>query len=366
MAGAVLDEETGDMLEYRQLIRHPEHQELWGAQHGKEIGRLAQGLPGIVEGTDTIEFITRKDIPADRQRDVTYAMIVCSVRPEKADPNRVRITIGGNRINYPGDVSTPSADLLTVKLLINSVISTKGAKFFTLDISNFYLMTPLKRKEYMRMKLSDLHESVIDHYKLKDKATPDRYVFMAVKKGMYGLPQSGILAQELLEQRLNDEGYHQSKFTPGLWTHEWRPICFTLVVDDFGVKYVGEQHAEHLVSVIDKHYDFTTDWEGKRYLGLTLDWEYAKRKVHLSMPGYLPDALARFKKERPTKPQPQPHAHTPPNYGAKVQYAKEEREEEILGDEETKFVQQVCGTFLYYGRAVDITMLVPLSAIASD
>ena len=82
------------------------------------------------------------------------------------------------------------------------------------------------------MKLPDLHESVIDHYKLKDMASPDGYVFKAVKKGMYGLPQSGILAQELLEKRLNDEGYHQSKFTPGLWTHEWRPLCFTLVVDD--------------------------------------------------------------------------------------------------------------------------------------
>ena len=84
MAEAVLDEETGDMLAYRQLIRHPENQELWGAQHGKEIGRLAQGLQGIVEGTDTIEFITRKDIPADRQRDVTYARILCSVRPKKS------------------------------------------------------------------------------------------------------------------------------------------------------------------------------------------------------------------------------------------------------------------------------------------
>ena len=72
LAGTVLDEETGDLLEYHQLIQHPEHQDLWGAQHGKEIGRLAQGLPGIVEGTDTIEFISRKDILADRQKDVRH------------------------------------------------------------------------------------------------------------------------------------------------------------------------------------------------------------------------------------------------------------------------------------------------------
>ncbi len=90
-----------------------------------------------------------------------------------------------------------------------------------MDISNFYLMTPLKRKEYLRMKLSDMPEDVIDHYNLNEKATEDGSIYVAVKRGMYGLPQAGILAQELLEQRLNAHGYHQSKFTPGLWTHEW-------------------------------------------------------------------------------------------------------------------------------------------------
>ena len=101
---------------------------------------------------------------------------------------------------------------------------------------------------------------------------------------------------------MNNEGCHQSKFTPGLWTHEWQPIYFTLIVDDFGPTYMGKQHAEDLVSVIDNYYDYMTNRKGKRYLGLTLDWDYAKRKVHLSMPGYLTDALARFKKDRPNKP----------------------------------------------------------------
>ena len=161
--------------------------------------------------------------------------------------------------------------MLTVKLLLNSVISTKGAKFMTMDISNFYLMTPLKRKEYVRMKLDNFPDNVIDHYDLRAKATTDGYVYVAVKRGMYGLPQSGILAQELLEKRLDDAGYHQSTRTPGLWTHEWRPICFTLVVDDFGVKYVGDEHAEHLMGVIKQHYDVTCDWTRARYVGITLD-----------------------------------------------------------------------------------------------
>ena len=116
-----------------------------------------------------------------------------------------------------------------------------------LDISNFYLMTPLRRKEYVKMKLSDFPETVTAHYNLCEKSTPDGFVYVAIKKGMYGLPQIGILAQTLLETRLNAHGYHQIKITPGLWTHEWRPICFTLVVENFGVKYVGKDHADHLI-----------------------------------------------------------------------------------------------------------------------
>jgi hypothetical protein len=62
---------------------------------------------------------------------------------------------------------------------------------------------------------------------------------------MYGLPQAGIIAQELLEERLQKAGYTQSKLTPGYWKHEWRPISFTLVVDDFGVKWQRTRHAPH-------------------------------------------------------------------------------------------------------------------------
>ena len=141
----------------------------------------------------------------------------------------------------------------------------------TLDIKNFYLMTPLKRKEYVKMKIADFPDDVIEHYQLREKESSDGFVYVAIKRGMYGLPQSGILAQELLEQRLEKHGYKQSQFTPGLWTHEWRPICFSLVVDDFGVKYVGKEHADHLVSVIKENYEVTEDWDGKRYLGPTFD-----------------------------------------------------------------------------------------------
>ena len=79
----------------------------------------------------------------------------------------------------------------------------------TLDINNFYLNTPLGRYEYLRLKLTNLPEDVIENYGLKDRATSDGYVYVEIRKGMYGLPQAGLLAKELLKQRLMKHGYTQ-------------------------------------------------------------------------------------------------------------------------------------------------------------
>ena len=357
-AGAVLDDETGDLLEYRHLIKHPKYKATWSKSFGTEIRRLATT-------TETIFFVKRKDIPEDRQKDVTYGRICCNYREQKKDAYRTRITMGGNLINYPGDCGTPTADLLTVKLLFNSVISTPQAKFMCIDIKDFYLCTPMERYEYFSMKLELFPEDIIEEYGLRDKVDAKGNVHCEVRKGMYGLPQAGIIAQDLLEKRLATAGYRQSKSTPGYWTHDWRPISFALVVDDFGVKYIGEEHAQHLIDTLKTDYEIEEDWDGNRYLGITLDWDYKKRQVHLSMPGYVEKALARFGHQVPTRPQNQPHKHTIPTYGATVQYAKDEDTSRTLSKDEKKYIQQVLGTFLYYGRAVDSTMLTALSSIAS-
>jgi hypothetical protein len=150
-----------------------------------------------------------------------YGLITCLIRPVKTDePNQTRLVAGGDRVHYPFNAGTPTANLLTVKLLINSVISTTGARFFMMDIKNFYLCTPMTRYEYMQFKLANMPEDVITHYHLKDIATPDGYVYCKICQGMYGLPQAGIIAQELLAERLKEHGYTQSKTMPGLWTHE--------------------------------------------------------------------------------------------------------------------------------------------------
>ena len=365
-AMAVMDAETGKLLNYKQLMRDPKYRKKWSISSANEFGRLANGVGGRIKNpTNTIKFIRRKDIPKDRKKDVTYGSFVCSVRPEKKEKNRTRFTVGGNRINYPGEVATPTADMLVAKMLFNSVISTKGARFMTMDISNFYLMTPLTRPEYIRISLKDIPEEIIIEYKLREIADDKGQVYIQANKGMYGLPQSGRLANELLEKRLNKRGYHQSKLVPGLYKHEWRPIMFTLVVDDFGVSYNGEEHAIHLKETLEENYTVTTDWTGGRYIGITIDWDYKRRQVHLSIPGYVKKALKQFN-HTVRKKQDQPYPSETIIYGAKKQYAKQPSTAKLLDKDGKKFIQQVCGKFLFLGRAVDSTLLCPISAIASQ
>jgi hypothetical protein len=114
------------------------------------------------------------------------------IRSDKTDPNRVRTAIDRHRIKYPGDIITTTAALL-VKFMINSTLSIKGAKCFTMYISHFYLSTHLERKEHIRMKLANLYQSVVDRYLLKEFAFKGSFVFVAVKQGLYGLPQLGML-----------------------------------------------------------------------------------------------------------------------------------------------------------------------------
>jgi hypothetical protein len=125
---------------------------------------------------------------------------VCTVRPKKAEPNQARFTVGGDRINYPGEVATPTAEMLVAKMLFNSILSTKGARFMTMGISNFYLMTPLHWPKFIHMKLGNIPDKVIDEYKFEEKATSDGSIYIKAKQGMYGLPKSDLLAKKLLEK----------------------------------------------------------------------------------------------------------------------------------------------------------------------
>jgi hypothetical protein len=232
--------------------------------------------------SDISESVLIRDIPA------TYLRPIVTYRQQKAYPYSMRWTVGGNLINYPGVTSMPNSEITTVKLLVNSTISTPGACFMYTDAKYFYLNTTMERKEYMWVPDNLLPDVVIEAYALSSLLIVNGRVLFEISKGMYGLPQAGRLAyNQLVEHLTPHHGYRPVPRTPGLWKHDSRPVTFCLVVDDFSVKYVGKQHADHLLNAICTKYQITCDWTGSLHCGITLKRNYDNGTVDLFMPGYI-------------------------------------------------------------------------------
>ena len=203
------------------------------------IGRGDKGpKKKCVAGTETFQVIRYKDIPRDCRMEVCHTKLLCELRPQKEDPDRTRITIGGNRIIYPGDFGTPTASLELVKLILNSVLSRPGAKFACFDVKKFYLATPMEQSEYVRINIEYIPQEFIHEYNLLPMVH-NGWIYFEIIRGCYGLPQSGMLANNLLCTRLNIKRYFEATASPGIWKHQRRPIKFCLIVDDFCIEYVG-------------------------------------------------------------------------------------------------------------------------------
>jgi hypothetical protein len=280
LATAVIHPVTGKEMENMALMKDPHLQPLWERGFGNECGRLFQGIRDI-PGNDTCFFIKLTNVPKDRK--ITYDEIVCDCKPHKKEKEGVRLTVGGDRLEYSGDVTTSTADITIFNILINSTLSTEDAAMMMMDIKSYYLGTPLPLFEYTKMLLSRFPEEIVQKYNLNALAV-DGWVYIKIWKDMYGLKQAGLLTNQLLQTRLAPFGYYPGRHTPGLWLHRMRPISFTLMVDDFAVKYVGKQHAEHLRDALLRTYELTTNWTATVYSRMTLQWDYKNRTCDISMP----------------------------------------------------------------------------------
>ena len=339
--------------------------DIWTQALSNEIGRLAQGNDAGVRFTDTIEFILKSEVPLGR--DVTYASFVCDHRPLKTEPNRIRLVVGGDKLSYDDDAGSPAAGLLETKILLNSVISDakKGARFFTADLKDHFLASPMERPEYMKIPFHRFPPDIVKRYQLDKKVAEDGYVYIKIKRGMYGLKQAAILAYRHLINVLKPYGYEPCKYSLGLWKHKTRPTIFCLCVDDFGVKYFNEDDKQHLLNALQDHYKITVDHEGQHYCGLTITWNYQQGYVDIEMPGYNAKTLDRLQHPPPSKPQFAPHKWNKPIYGKHTQLAPSPDTSQQLSAKDTKYIQSAVGAYLYYARALEHTMLPALNEIGT-
>jgi hypothetical protein len=191
----------------------------------------------------------------------------------------------GNLVSYKGELSVRTADINTAKTHRNSVISPKGAKYMRLDIKKKYLTAALDYFEYIKIPLVLFPPWIVEQYDLA-KHHKDGWLHLEMRQAVWGLPQVGILANKKLRRKLAPFGYHKCVDTPGLWKHESQLLTFTLVVDDFGMKYENKEDADHLIASIKCTYKLTKDWTGNLYCGISLDWDYVNQTVDISMPQY--------------------------------------------------------------------------------
>ena len=136
----------------------------------------------------------------------------------------------------------------------------------------------------MRIALRDIPPKFIAKYKLEDLAE-NGYILLEIRRGMYGLPHAGRIANDQLVEHLAKFGYRPTARTHGLWRHDTRDIKFCLCVDDFGVAYTNRQDVHHLLDALDELYEETTvDWKGETFLGMSIKWDYDARTASISNP----------------------------------------------------------------------------------
>ena len=195
------------------------------------------------------------------------------------------------------------------------------------------------------------------------------WIFFEIFRGCYSLPQSGMLANNLLRTRLNKKVYFKATTTPGLWKHQWRPIKFCLIVDYFGIEYVGERHIHHLRNVLKQHYDITEDLAGTKFGGIDIKWNYSPKHVERTCRLCIKDCIKylilRFAHKPPSKPQLSPHKHREIMYGANPQMTHIEDTSPPLDESGIKRIQAIAGAVLLYGKAVNNKLLVTLNSIGT-
>ena len=185
----VLHPETGGVCTYKKTLSKVvlgKSADTWVTGLANEFIRLIDGVgERMSEGTRAIKFIPRVVVPQGKK--VTYGNIVCDIQPHKAEVHIVRLKVMGDKIEYPGDVSTSKSDLTTTKCLMNSILSTPNAKGLCADVKDFYLYTEMKRFEYMKVKLKIFQEEIIDQHELTS-IDHDGWMYIEKRKGMYALP----------------------------------------------------------------------------------------------------------------------------------------------------------------------------------
>jgi hypothetical protein len=344
---------------YRSLRRGPDQAE-WDASFATEMRRL-------IFKTESIKWIPSGKVPAGRS--ATYANPVGRIKIVDGQRTfRVRLTYGGNNSDFDGLRTSHTVDIATVKMFFNAIV-TEDAAYVTLDLEDFYLFTVLDKPEYMRMPITYIPHDLRLELGMGD-LPDDASVLWEINKGLYGMPQAGLLAKTELNKLLATHGYHECVFTQGLYRHATRPISFTVWVDDFLIKFkrgANKDDINHLLDVLRLKYKFKIDWHGRQYLGLKIDYRRTDRRnrsLTISIPGYAARMNAELGIARPAHDPKSPISYVAPSYTSGPQWETID-DSPRLDAKGIQFVQRIVGKCLFYGRMVAPSIELATNTIGS-
>lgn len=338
---------AGTAKSFKSACKGPD-QALWMKAAAEEFDRL-------IEETSTMKFVPWNAKPSGRKVSYYNPQIRIKTKPDGSLTYRVRGTYGGDISDYHGPTAAQTADMTSIKILWNATVSEE-AEFMSIDIKDFYLGTKLEQNEYMRIHISQIPQESRDKYVTPDLIQDD-HVLAEISKGIYGLKQAGLLAQQRLVQHLSKHDFFPiSAISPCIFKHKTRNIVFSLVVDDFGVKFKAKEDVEELLRVLRLLYVVKEDWTGSAYVGFKIQHDHNKGTLSISMPNYIKDAAERFHIDI-SKKIDNPLLSDSGDSNQPSQPVTPQQE---------KRLQQIIGVLLYYARAVDPIALTRISKISSQ
>jgi hypothetical protein len=214
---------------------------------------------------------SKSQVPKGRV--VTCANFVCDICPQKTETHRVQMTASGNKLDCPGDASSPTVSVLAAKAHVNSTVSNAkhGVRHMGVDIKNYHLGAPMEHCQHMRVPTSCIPQEVWDDPSC-DIHIADKWLCMSRKPSRTLRPQgSRHPVVQPARQEVSSTRTQRMPCTPGHWRHRTKCTTFVLCVDDFGVKCFSKADAQHLTDALEADYKLTIDWDGALCCGLTLD-----------------------------------------------------------------------------------------------
>lgn len=352
--------DDGSKLTFRKAMQGND-KEQWRKANDAELTRLTQTY-------STMRGIKYSDIPIDRRRDVSYYNPTPKEKIEAVSgtlQQRVRGAYGGNLLQYAGPRSAKVAELDVIKAQQNAVVSER-ANYSGLDIKDAYLMEQLDRPEYLKIPTKLFTPSTLTTLGLTPFIDDKGFMYMEVTGNMYGLPQAGFIFGRGRDLHLTANGYREDPHVPCLWTDTTDPTFnFTIIVDDFAIKWHNQASYDRLKSVMDKKYTCTHQPVLRKFAGTTIDYDRSAGTLFVTAPGYLDKVLHEFRDWEIT-PQPTPRLYVPPLKGIKgPQQLRDQTSPAVDAASKTR-LQSVVGSVLWYARTVDVTFLEAVGALSTE